>query len=213
MTTEPNSVELFLHISGVIGMFVGYGALVLGTVAMRRARTTAELRTLAGVLTYGRRIGFEHVSILDAIVVGSVVLIGVTGIHMASYTGDWRSGWAEVAIVTLVMLAPIGPLVINPRLHAITRIANEAAPGDVAPHLRARLTDPILSGSLSGSFAVLIGLVFLMAVKPTVGWSALVIVMAVTVGVGWALTDRSGASDWWRRQVRSPDPSGDQGKD
>ena len=194
MTSEPNSVELFLHITGVIGMFVGYGALVLGTVALQRARTIDEVRTLAAVLTRGRRIGFEHISVLDAIVVASVLLIGVTGIHMASYTGDWRSGWAEVAIATLVLLAPIGPLVINPRLHAITRIANEASIDGATAQLRARLTDPILSASLRGSFAVLVGLVFLMAVKPTLEWSALVIVLAVVTGIGWALIDRSGNS-------------------
>ena len=194
MTSEPNSVELFLHITGVIGMFIGYGALVLGTVALQRARTIDEVRMLAAVLTRGRRIGFEHISAIDVIVVASVVLIGVTGIHMSSYTGDWRSGWAEVAIVTIVLLAPIGPLVINPRLHAITRIANEASPDEATSRLRAKLTDPILSGSLRGSFAVLVGLVFLMAVQPTLEWSTFVIVLAVAMGIGWTIIDRSGNS-------------------
>ena len=191
MTSEPNSIELFLHISGVIGMFVGYGALVLGTIALQRARTIDEVRTLAAVLTRGRRIGFEHISVIDVIVVASVATIGATGIHMASYTGDWRSGWADVAIVTLVLLAPIGPLVINPRLHAVTRIANEASSDGGTEQVRARLTDPILSGSLRGSFAVLVGLVFLMAVKPALEWSVAAIILAVAIGIGWALTDRS----------------------
>ena len=194
MTSEPNSVELFLHIAGVIGMFVGYGALVLGTVALQRARTVDEVRTLAAVLTRGRRIGFEHISVIDVIVVASVLLIAVTGLHMASYTGDWRSGWAEVAIATFVLLAPIGPLVINPRLHAISRIANEASPDEVTDRLRARLTDRILIGSLRGSFAVLVGLVFLMAVKPALGWSVVVVILAVAVGIGAGLISRSGGS-------------------
>lgn len=194
MTSEPNSVELFLHIAGVIGMFIGYGALVLGTVALRRGRTVDEVRTLAAVLTSGRRIGFEHISVIDAIVVASVLLIAVTGIHMASYTGDWRFGWAEVAIVTLVLLAPIGPLVINPRLHAISRIANEASQDEVTSRIMARLGDPVLSGSLRGSFAALVGIVFLMAVKPTLEWSTFVIVLAVAMGIGWTLIDRSGNS-------------------
>lgn len=194
MTVEPNSVELFLHIAGVIGMFVGYGALVLGTVALQRARTVDEVRTLAAVLTRGRRIGFEHISVIDVIVVASVLLIAVTGLHMASYTGDWRSGWTEVAIATFVLLAPIGPLVINPRLHAISRIANEASPDEVTGHIRAQLRDPLLSGSLRSSFVVLVGIVFLMAVKPAIGWSVAVIVAAVAIGIAWTLVDRSGGS-------------------
>ena len=194
MIVEPNSVELFLHISGVIGMFVGYGALVLGTAALQRARTIDEVKVLAAALTRGRQIGFEHISVIDVVVVASVLLIAVTGIHMASYTGDWRSGWAEVAIATFIALAPIGPLVINPRLHAITRIVNEASPGEGTARLRARLSDSILSGSLRGSFAILVGIVFLMAVKPTLGWSALVIVLALAIGMGWAVIDRSSGS-------------------
>lgn len=194
MTAEPNPVELFLHISGVIGMFIGYGALVLGTVALQSARTVDEVRVLAAALTRGRRIGFEHISMIDAIVVASVLVIAVTGIHMASYTGDWRSGWAEVAIATFVLLAPIGPLVINPRLHAITRIINEVSADEVNGRLRARLSDSVLSGSLRSSLAVLVGVVFLMAVKPTLAGSTLVIGLALAVGIGWALVDRSGGS-------------------
>ena len=194
MTVEPHPVELFLHIAGVIGMFVGYGALVLGTVALERARTVDEVRTLAAALTHGRRIGFEHISVIDVVVVAGVVLIAVTGIHMASYTGDWRSGWAEVAIATFVLLAPIGPLVINPRLHAIARTANDASAGELTGRLSEQLGDSILRVSLRGSLGVLVGLVFLMAVKPPLGWSAAVIALGLAMGIAWTLIDRSGGS-------------------
>jgi hypothetical protein len=182
LTSEPNPVELFLHITGVIGMFVGYGALALGLVALGKAKAVDELKALAGALTYGRRIGFEHVSMIDAIVVTSVIVIGVTGIHMAAYTGDWRLGWTRVAIASFVLLAPIGPLLINPRLQAIARLAANLTGNQELNAIKARLRDPVLNLSMWCSLAILVALVFLMAVKPPVASSILVLVIALLLG-------------------------------
>lgn len=188
---EPNPIELFLHIIGVIGMFVGYGALVLGTIALRRANRLEDVRVIASALTVGRRIGIEHVSVIDAIVVASVLLIGATGLDMARYTGDWRSGWVDVAIVTLLLLAPVGPFVINPRLHAIANSAARQAPNELSAMLRNRLSDPVLTVALRTSAAILVGLVFLMTVKPSLLWSVVAIVLATSIGAVSAAIDRS----------------------
>lgn len=177
---DPNPVELFIHIVGVIGVFIGFGTLLLGVLFLGRARDIDEARAVARALTLGRRIGLEYVSVIDAIVVGSVLLIAATGLHMASYTGDWRSGWVKVAIATFMLLAPVGPLVINPRLHAVAR----ATQGDQASleTYRSRLRDPWLSISLRTAFGVLVGLVFLMAVKPSLILSGVAILAAALIG-------------------------------
>ena len=47
-----------------------------------------DARVIARVLTAGRKIGFEHVSVIDAVAVASVVVVGLTGLDMARYTGD-----------------------------------------------------------------------------------------------------------------------------
>jgi len=93
---DPNPVELFLHIAGVIAVFVGYGILALGTVALRRAARIEDVRAIASALTFGRRVGFEHISVIDVIVVAGVLVIAVTGLDMARYPGDWRSGWLRL---------------------------------------------------------------------------------------------------------------------
>lgn len=177
---DPSPVELFIHIVGVIGMFVGFGTLLLGVLFLGRARDIGEARAIARALTLGRQIGLEHVSVIDAIVVASVLLIAATGLHMAIYTGDWRSGWVKVAMGTFILLAPVGPLVINPRLHAVAR----ATEGDQAglEMFRSRLKDPWLSISLRAAFAVLVGLVFLMAVKPSLVLSGLLVLGAALIG-------------------------------
>jgi hypothetical protein len=113
LTWSRTRLSSFLHILGVIGVFVGYGALLLATTALGRARKIEEVRVIAGALTAGRRIGFEQISVINVIVVVAVLLVGITGLDMARYTGDWHSGWVPVAIVSLLLLAPVGPLIIN----------------------------------------------------------------------------------------------------
>lgn len=179
---DANPVELFLHIVGVIAMFVGYGTVVLGTIALRRATRVEDVKAIANALTYGRRVGLEHISVIDVVAVAGVLVIAVTGLDMARYTGDWRMGWVQVAVATFVLLAPVGPFVINPRLHAITRAASLETSGDVPLGLHGLLTDRVLTIAVRTSLAVLVGLVFLMAVKPSLLGSIAAILVAVVAG-------------------------------
>lgn len=190
---DPNPVELFLHIAGVIGVFVGYGTLLLGLHALGRVKSIDDARTLIRLLTAGRRIGFEQVSLIDAIVVVGVLLIAVTGLHMAVYTGDWTSGWARVAIAAFVILAPVGPLLINPRLHAIAKAAEPASSATPLAELRPLVRDPALMMSLRASLGLLVAIVFLMTVKPSLEASALIVMIGTAIGAASGLFARRDA--------------------
>jgi predicted integral membrane protein DUF2269 len=187
---DPNPVELFIHVFGVLAVFVGYGTLLLATFALRRAARTEDVRAIAAPIVAGRRIGFEQISVIDLIVVAGVLLIAVTGFDMGRTTGDLRTGWAVVAIASFLLIAPVGPLVINPRLHAIARSAGAAPAGPVPPALKAQLHDAYLTFSLRCSFVVLVGLVFLMTVKPSIAWSVASVLTALGIGAIWGLTGR-----------------------
>lgn len=186
---DPNPVELFLHVVGVIGMFTGFGTLLLGVTVLGRTTDINDARAIGRALTVGRRIGLEYVSVIDGIVVVSVLLIGATGLHMAVYTGDWQSAWVKVAIGTFILLAPVGILVINPRLHAVVRATEGDRPS--LEEFRSRVRDPVLAATLQGELAVLVGLVFLMAVKPA-SWilCGLIIIGAAGVGAASAVLRR-----------------------
>ena len=186
---DPNPFELFVHVSGVIGLFVGYATLLLGTTALRRTNRVEDARVIARIITAGRQIGFEYISVIDVIVVASVLVLAASGLDMARYTGDWRSGWAQVSIATLVLLAPVGPFVINPRLHAIARATEQAEAGTIPPSLRAQLTHPVLAVTLRASFMTLIALVFLMIVKPPFWWAVIAVLSALVVGLEWAAAE------------------------
>jgi hypothetical protein len=181
---KVGDVELFLHVLGVISVFVGFGTLLLATTALTRASRVEQVRAIIGALVAGRRIGFEHISVIDVIVVAGVLLIASTGVVMARADDYVLSSWVEVATTSFLLLAPVGPLVINPRLHALAKEAARQPDGPLTASLRARIDDRVLTLAMRGSVALLVGIVFLMTTKPTLLVSAGVILVAISIGGG-----------------------------
>jgi hypothetical protein len=179
---KVGDVELFLHIFGVISVFVGFGTLLLATTALTRASRVEQVRAIMAPLVAGRRVGFEHISVIDVIVVAGVLLIATTGLAMARASDYVWSSWVEVATDSFLLLAPVGPLVINPRLHALADEAARQPDGPLTGSLRARIDDPVLALAMRCPVAVLVGIVFLMTTKPTLSVSAAVVLVALGVG-------------------------------
>jgi hypothetical protein len=179
---KVGDVELFLHVLGVISVFVGFGTLLMATIALMKSSRVEQVRAIMGPLVAGRRIGFEHISVIDVIVVAGVLLIAGTGAAMARADDYVWSGWVDVATATFLLLAPVGPLVINPRLHALASEAAGQPDGLLPASVRARIDDPVLALAMRCSVAVLVGIVFLMTTKPTSLVSVIVILVALTIG-------------------------------
>ena len=177
------SIDVFIHVTGAIAVFVGYGTLLLAVTAMRHATRSEHVRAITSTLLATRRIGLERISTIDVIVIAGVLMIAVTGVDMALAFQLLRAPWVDVAIGSFLLLAPIGPLVINPRLHGIADAAELEASGPISNALRARTRDPLLALVLGASLGILIGLVFLMTTKPTLTISLTAVAVAVGAGV------------------------------
>lgn len=180
------TVDIFVHVMGAIAVFVGYGSLLLAVIAMRRASESDQVRAITSTLLATRRIGLERISAIDVIVIAGVLMIAITGLDMALTFQLLRAPWIDVAIGSFLVLAPIGPLMTNPRLHRIEDAANLETSGPISNVLRAHTRDPLLALELGGSLGILIGLVFLMTTKP--GLLGSLVGVSVAVGVGLALT-------------------------
>jgi hypothetical protein len=180
-------LELFFHLCGVIFVFLGFGTLLLAAVALARASRVEQVRAIMTPLVAGRRIGPEQISVIDVIVVLGVLLIVSTGIAMARANNYVWSGWVDVATASFILLAPVGPFVINPRFHAIAEEAEREADGPLPASLRGRIKDSVLVLAMRSSVAVLIGLVFLMTTKPMLVESIVVILAAVVIGAASSL--------------------------
>src|SRR5438270_6394142 len=166
------TLALFLHVSGAIGAFVSLGIWLFGLSALRRARHVEQVRAIAWLII-----------IASPLMVFSVLLIGVAGLEMALSTWGLQTPWIAVALVSFVLMAPIGPFVLDLRMRAIIAMAGKAPEGTLPDALNKRTLDPILATAAQALASVLLGIVFLMTTKPSLATSILVMVIASFLGL------------------------------
>jgi len=183
-------VELFVHLVGVISVFIGFGTLLLATFALGRASRVEQVRAIMTPLVAGRRIGPEQISLIDVLVIAGVFLIAASGIAMAKANDYLLSAWVEVATVSFLLMAPVGPFVINPRLHGIAQESERNSDGPIPAALRGLIQDRFLVLAMRCSVSVLLGIVFLMATKPSLAASIAVMLTAVIIGAALSLPFR-----------------------
>jgi Predicted integral membrane protein (DUF2269) len=183
-------VELFVHLLGVISVFIGFGTILLATFALGRASRVEQVRAIMTPLVAGRRIGPEQISLIDVLVIAGVFLIAASGIAMARANDYLLSTWVEVATVSFLLMAPVGPLVINPRLHGIAQESQRNSDGPIPAALRRLIQDRLLALAMRCSVSVLLGIVFLMATKPSLAASIAVILTAVVLAGALSLPFR-----------------------
>src|SRR2546430_479268 len=100
-------------------------------------------------------------------------------------TTHWgfQTGWIAVGLISLVLIAPLGTALIEPRRRAIERLAQEAPDGPLPESLERRIHDPILLTALQTVATLLLGIVFLMTTKPALTGSLIVIAIALALGL------------------------------
>jgi hypothetical protein len=91
-------------------------------------------------------------------------------------------GWILVALGGMVAVAALGAAVSGRRVAAIAR-ALPAEPGPVSATLRQRLDEPTLTVSLWIRTALLLGIVFLMSVRPSWGGALAAMGSALLLGI------------------------------
>ena len=170
------TIVLFLHASGAIGYFIGTGTWLFGLSALRRAQRVEQVRALTNLV--GRSGPLFGISVL---------LILATGLYMALTAWGLRTGWIDVALISLILIAPLGTALIEPRRRAIDRLAREAPDGPLSQALEQRTHDPVLLTALQTLAALLLGIVFLMTTKPALTDSLIVMAVALVLGLASGL--------------------------
>ena len=166
------NIVLFLHVSGAIGYFVGMGTWLFGFAALRRAQRVEQVRALTHLV--GR---------LGPLFGISVLLILATGLYMAITAWSLQTGWIAVALISLILIAPLGTAFIEPRRRVIDRLAREAPDGPLPQALERSTHDPILGTALQTVTLLLLGIVFLMTNKPSLIGSLIVMAVALVLGL------------------------------
>ena len=164
------SISVFLHIIGALGIFAAIGLEWAGLSNLRRATDTAQVREWLRLLAAPRTVGGP-----------SALLVLVSGIYMSA-TRWGPQGWILVALGGMVVIAAVGGVVGGRRAAAIGRALSDGA-GPVSPTLRQRLDDPALTVSLWTRTALLLGIVFLMSVRPSWGGALAAMGIALLLGI------------------------------
>jgi hypothetical protein len=170
------TVVLFLHVSGAIGYFIGIGAWLFGLAGLRRAQRVEQVRSLTNLI-----------GMTGPLFAISILFILAAGLYMAITAWSLQTGWIAVALISLVLIAPLGTAIIEPRRRAISRLANEAPDGSLPETLKQRIHDPVLGTALQTLAALLFGIVFLMTTKPSLPGSLIVMAVALALGLASGL--------------------------
>jgi len=162
---------LFLHVSGAMTIVAAFGIEGVALALLRRADSPADAR--------GSLASYRFVQPVAG--VGMITTL-LSGLYLAGAYWGWRGPWFGVALLMIVAMAIIGGVMTGRRVAPLARALSN--PAD-APRAFAEL-DPVRT-RLVASFALraflLLGIVFLMTVKPGAGLSVGAALVAAVLGL------------------------------
>lgn len=163
-------LALFLHILGAFGLIATITLESVGLRGLRQAETADAARASLKAMQFVPPLGG-----------GSGALILVTGFYMMATSWGVR-GWILVGITGLVLNALAGAIVTRSRL-MIVGPATGRASGTLTADVRATLHDPLLLASLRLRLGIVLGILFIMTVKPAALGSIAVVAAAGLLGL------------------------------
>jgi uncharacterized membrane protein len=162
------NLALFIHLLGVIALFIAIGLVQRGGVNVRTAESVQQARTWLGLLRTTR-----------TMFPSSGVVILLAGLYMAGDAWEFSDPWIVVSIVALVLMLAVGGAVIGRRFQAMGQAAATAPDGPVAGHLKTLIEDPLPWVLVYMNTGIGLGILWLMTNKPD--WAASILIV---VGLG-----------------------------
>jgi uncharacterized membrane protein len=156
------SIGLFIHVISAMGVFAGLGIEGLVLFQLRRAASAADVA--AALRGYG---------LVRRVASASLVATLVSGMYLAITVWGGKGAWINVGFASLVLLGAISGVMTG---RTVARLAKAVAEPGLA------VAERTLRRSFVLRLSMLVGVVFLMTVKPAL--SASLIVMAVAIAGG-----------------------------
>ena len=188
---DAYSVVLFVHIVGVLGIFVALGLEWTGLRQIRAALVPEQVRAWMGILNSTRRMGFASM--------GTTV---ITGIYMM-LTDTGLVPWLYVSIGALVLVILLSVVLTAPRMMAVGQTM-AMGKGTLTSNFYSLANQPLLRVSIQTRIALALGIVFLKITKPELVGSLLAIGIAILLGLASSLPLTRGEQ---AREGSSTDPS------
>lgn len=150
-----------------MGLFVAVGLEAGALAQLRRATTNSAAQGALAGLTLSGRVGGP-----------SMLLVLASGIYLATVFWKWQGHWFHFGLLGVIIVAALGITITARRLARLHKSLNE--PGSDTLALR---SDPMLVVSLVMRALLLVGIVFLMTVKPGADTSLGVLGISLVAGV------------------------------
>lgn len=172
-------IVLYIHL---LSLLVGFSAGMIETVCLFRLRAA---KTLADAAPWGQLTG-EVEKFFPIAIVG----LFATGAYMTGHLWSWSTSWIVLPIIGLVVLSLQGPLVAGRRGHATKEALLANGPGPLGPEAQRMTRDRALWTAAFTNEALVLGIIWVMTLKPAYpgAIAALVIAYAVGAAVALALT-------------------------
>ncbi len=168
------SVALFLHIVGVLGLFVALGLEWTGLWQIRDAATPEAVRAWMRVAKSTRQLGME--SMLTILIPGLYMMVTAWGV----------TAWIVLSLGAIALAMILTLALTGPRMAAIGK-ALAMGRGQLPGNLHTLANHPLLWVSIQTRVAVALGIVLLKVVKPDLGGSLLAMGVVIVFGLVSAL--------------------------
>lgn len=144
------SITLFIHIVSALTLFAALGAEWLALIQLGRAQEGATARAALA----GFRLG-QHLT------GPGMLLLLLSGLRLATAYWHWQGPWIRLGLAGLVVIGLIGGLMTGRRVRRLQQRLSGEGPGTP---WSGELT--VLRTSFALRTALLVGVVYLMTVKP-----------------------------------------------
>ena len=164
-------LTLFIHISGVLLLFMAYAVEVVSMIGARAASTVESVRIWSSTE--------KPVDIAFPI---AVVLLILSGLTMALLAWGWNRAWIDVGLVLLVGMAIMGGRINGGFNARIAQMANKLERGPIPPELAREINHPTYWRSVLTMGVLMLGVVFMMVTKPD--WLGAIMTFLVALALG-----------------------------
>ena len=175
MDVSLYGVILFLHIAAAIAGFMIAGVLHVAMQALGRAHTVAEVRF------WGRVV--HRLDPLFPLVALLLLGFGAWLIHLSGGAFSWSDGWLLTSVIALIVVEGTMGVLVAPRSKMLVRRIGESAEGRIPDDVKRLARDPVLWHLAHLASVCFVGVVFLMAAKPSGAWPVVIVVIAALLGV------------------------------
>lgn len=163
-------IAFFIHMMGLISVFGSQIVLQHGGTRLRAASDWHDVRRWLGLL-----------GVVRGMALGGTVMLFLSGLYMTWSRWTFSSPWVSIGLAVVIVFPILGARVIGA---GFDRIGKEAAgaQGPLDDASRARLLAPQLWASAFAMNFALVGVVWLMTLKP--GWIGSIAIPVAAAAIG-----------------------------